>query len=124
MNENRINAIKAYFGKQLLRCKEQQQTLSSDSRSDEAVFSRIEMNVYDIFNTIFATALKLHATDEDKVKDFFNLKTEQIPQAWKSSLQAAEEHENFEKAYIERIKLDKIFQIKNAFQELWEASYD
>lgn len=124
MNKDQIDGINAYFKKQIAQCKEQTQTLTSESRSDEAVFSRIQMNVYDILNTVFATAMKMHGDDCEKAKEFFLQKTEQLSKAWQISLETAEQHGAFEKAYIERIKLDTIIEAKETLEMLWEEPHD
>ncbi len=124
MNEYRINAITVYFAEQISQCKEQVQAFAAEDRRDESVFARIQMNVYDIFHTIFSTAIKLQQNNNAAVKEFFLHKTKQITESWQSSLLSAEKHGDFKKAHIEHIKIDCSAQIIKSFQELWEADHD
>lgn len=124
MNEHRINAITSYFVGHISQCKEQAQAFASDGRADEAVFARIQGNVYDIFHTIFSTSIKLQENDSSAIKEFFLHKTKQVTESWQSALLSAEEHGDFKKAHIEHIKIDCSAQIITSFQELWEADYD
>lgn len=112
----------SYFTDRIAQYKELAQELTSDDRADEAVFAKVQMNVYDIFNTIFSVALKTSGQDDQKVVQFFLTRIQQIPQSWHTALANAEQHGETEKAHIERIKLDVVADIKTEFQRIWEVS--
>ena len=124
MDERKFDAVKAYFENKISQYKEQAAFLASDDRSDEAIFARVQLNVYDIFHTIFSVAVKSCGSNGDNVRDYFLKKIKEIPENWHSSLQCAEQYGDVKKAYIEKLKLDTASQIKNEFAELWEARYD
>ncbi|MBQ7915562.1 MAG: hypothetical protein IJ315_02080 [Firmicutes bacterium] len=99
-----------YFDQQLTTSKDRRQALLADDRGDEANFEQIRTNVYDIFKTILNVADKMpnpHA--------FFAAKLEEIPQNWKTSYEAALQHQDVVKIQQETIKLETLAQIKAAF---------
>lgn len=124
IDERKINAIKDYFKRKTIQYKEQASFLTSDNRSDEAVFAKVQLNVYDIFNTLFSAALKSCGSNDENVREFFLKKTEEIPKNWIVSLQYAEQNGDIKKTYIEKIKLNTAVRIKKDFKELWEAIYE
>lgn len=124
MDGKKINAVKEYFEDKKTKFLTDAVFLSSDSRLDEAVFAKIQMNVYDIFNTLFSVAIKSCESNPDEVRDYFLRKTEEIPAKWLISLRRAEQYGDMKKVHIEQIKLDTAERIRNEFRELWEASYD
>lgn len=122
MNEGKRNETVRFFTDRIENCKSNAQQLRSDDREDEAVFARIQLNVYDIFNTIFSVAVKTAGQDDGKVVQFFLTRMQQIPQSWYTALANAEQHGETEKAHIERIKLDAVAAIKTEFARIWEVS--
>lgn len=116
--ENTVN----YFADRIAQYKKLAQELTSDDRADEAVFAKVQMNVYDIFNTIFSVAVKTSGQDDQKIVQFFLLRIQQIPQSWHTALANAEKHSETEKAHIERIKLDVVAEIQKEFERIWEVS--
>ena len=122
MNEQKREKTLSYFADQIDRCKKLARDMTSDDRSDEAVFAKVQMNVYDIFNTIFSVAVKTSPQDDQKVIQFFLTKIQQIPQSWHTALANAQRHGETEKAYIERVKLDTVAEIKTEFARIWEVN--
>lgn len=122
MNDIKREKTVNYFADRIAQYKKLGQDLTSDDRADEAVFAKVQMNVYDIFNTIFSVAVKTSGQDDQKVVQFFLKKIQQIPQSWHTALANAEQHGETEKAHIERIKLDVIAEIQNEFGRIWEVS--
>ena len=116
--ENTVN----YFADRIAQYKRLAQELTSDDRADEAVFAKVQMNVYDIFNTIFSVAVKTSGQDDQKIVQFFLTRIQQIPQSWHTALANAEKHGETEKAHIERIKLDVVAEIQKEFERIWEVS--
>lgn len=122
MNEAKRNQTIRFFADRMENCKSIAQQLCRDDREDEAVFAKIQRNVYDIFNTIFSAAVKTAGQDDEKVVQFFLIRLRQIPQSWHTALANAEQHGETEKAHIERIKLDAVAEIKTEFARVWEVS--
>lgn len=122
MSELKRENTTSFFADRIVQCKKLAQELASDDRADEAVFAKVQMNVYDIFNTIFSVAVKTSGQDDQKVVQFFLTRIQQIPQSWHTALANAEQHGETEKAHIERIKLDVVAEIQKEFEKIWEVS--
>lgn len=122
MNKRKRENTVSYFADRINRCKKMARELTSDDRADEAVFAKVQMNVYDIFNTIFSVAVKTSGQDDQKVVQFFLTRIQQIPQSWHTALANAEQHGETEKAHIERIKLDAVAEIEKEFGRIWEVN--
>ena len=115
MNDMKREITVNYFADRIAQYKKLGQELTSDDRADEAVFAKVQMNVYDIFNTIFTVAVKTSGQDDQKIVQFFLTRIQQIPQSWHTALANAEKHGETEKAHIERIKLDVVAEIQKEF---------
>lgn len=122
MNDMKRENTVSYFADRIAQQKILAQELTSDDRADEAVFAKVQMNVYDIFNTIFSVAVKTSGQDDQKIVQFFLTRIQQIPQSWHTALANAEKHGETEKAHIERIKLDVVAEIQKEFERIWEVS--
>lgn len=122
MNKVKRENTLSYFSDRIAYFKNLAQELASDDRTDEAVFSKVQTNVYDIFHTIFSVAVQTAGQDDEKVVQFFLTKIQQIPQSWHTALDHAVQHGETEKAHMERIKLDAVEQIKKEFERIWEVS--
>lgn len=122
MNEAKRKETIQFFADRMENCKAIAQRLRSDDREDEAVFAKIQLNIYHIFNSIFSVAIETAGQDDEKVVQFFLIRLQQIPRSWHTALANAEQHGEAEKAHIERIKLDAVTQIKTEFARIWEVS--
>lgn len=122
MNDMKRENTVSYFADRIAQYKKLAQELTSDDRADEAVFAKVQTNVYDIFNTIFSVAVKTSGQDDQKVVQSFLTRIQQIPQSWHTALANAEKHAETEKAHIERIKLDVVAEIQKEFERIWEVS--
>ena len=122
MNDMKRENTVSYFADRIAQHRKLVQELTSDDRADEAVFAKVQMNVYDIFNTIFSVAVKTSGQDDQKIVQFFLTRIQQIPQSWHTALANAEKHSETEKAHIERIKLDVVAEIQKEFERIWEVS--
>ena len=122
MNEAKRNETIRFFADQMEHCKSIAQQLRSDDREDEAVFAKIQLNIYHIFNSVFSVAIETAGQDDEKVVQFFLIRLQLIPQSWYTALANAEQRGQTEKAHIERIKLDAVAQIKTAFARIWGVS--
>lgn len=121
MND-KVNEILGYFSKQISICGTKAKELELDHRSDEAVFFKIRMNVYDAFSAVFSAGQKMAGNDEQKLAGFFLSRLEQIPKNWQNALKAAQQHEEAEKAHIETIKLETAAEIEREFRRIWEVN--
>ena len=122
MNEAKRNETIRFFADRMENCKTIVQQLRSDDREDEAVFAKIQLNIYHIFNSVFSVAMETAGQDDEKVVQFFLIRLQQIPQSWHAALANAEQRGETEKAHIERMKLDAVAQVKTAFVRIWEVS--
>lgn len=109
--------MKAYFDEEIRRCEALAQECAADDRGDEAVFARVEMNVYDIFRTVYDVAGKNTKNDGEKAR-FFETKLTQIPENWQTALEKANAHGDTEKAYIEGLKLETAARIRAKWEEM------
>ena len=122
MNKTKRNETIRFFADRMENYKSIAQQLHSDNREDEAVFAKIQFNVYHIFSTIFSVAIETAGQDDEKVVQFFLIRLQQIPQSWHTNLTNAEHHREMEKAHIERVKLDAVSEIQNEFERIWEVT--
>ncbi len=110
--------LENYLMKSIGECTAREDALIADGRKSEAVFAKIEANVFEIFKTILAAGEKACGGDEAKLKQFFTERLEQIPANWRVALAQAEQHGDVEKAHIEKLKLNVVEQIKAEFAKL------
>ena len=71
------------------------------------------------FRTVLSVALRQHG-DSAEARAFFDLRLEQIPAAWLSSLQQALRHGDDRKAHTEQLKLQALAAVKAAWQGVQE----
>lgn len=122
MDMTKIQKLNGYFESEIAKCTEKGAELTAEERKDEAVFAVIRGNILDIFKTISSVAEEICSGDEEKFREFFLSKTEQIPQNWHMSLERARAHGDAEAAHIERVKLETIEEIKATFAQIWEEA--
>lgn len=97
----------------------------SANRLDEAKFARIQVNIVDIFEKLFAAALVKYGDDGlqhlglvEDCRGYF----ERIPFSWETHLTACERFGSHEEAFIERLKLQEAKRIRTLFESYpWEA---
>ena len=120
--KQKIENMTAYFDAAIARCAGQEKALLADDRKDEAVFEKIRGNVYGIFRTILGVAVQNCGEDETKVRDFFMKQINHIPGGWKSTYEAAKQHNDAAKVQIEEIKLAVVQEIRAEFTKIWEGN--
>ncbi len=120
--DDRIKRMDQFLDNQIKLCRQQEKDLQEDDRRDEANFQKIRANVYDIFRTVLSAAQKAGNDDPKKIRQFFLLKTEQIPANWKTAYEAAKLHDDTERMVVEELKLNTIQEIRNAFLHCWEET--
>lgn len=122
MMEQKISKLNLYFEEQIALCQQCSRSLMDDDRADEAVLEKIRANVYDIFRTILAVAVKNGGGDAETVRKFFLQRAEGIPANWAASYEKARQQDDGVRMRIEQIKLDTIDEIKAAFARVWEEA--
>ena len=88
-----------------------EQLLKEDQRKDEANHAKIQMNIYQIFQTIFQVTIKKSKVEE--VEQDFLAQLERIPQSWEKALENARLHQDVEREFIENLK----FQMRDRIRE-------
>lgn len=117
MSKEQMNIFLAYLEEQVTLCKEKEEKLKKEQRTDESIFEKIRGNVFDIFKTIFTVAVKKEQ-DDTAIRAFFLKKTEDMVKGWKASFEKAAEHNDTDKMQIESIKLEAVGEIRKAFDAL------
>lgn len=100
-------------------CTAQAETLAADDRRDEANMQKIRANIFDVFTVVSKTAEKRFPQNP---LGFIKERIETIPTAWKQSLAAAEERNEYNKAATERIKLQAMDEIRQKFNDVARES--
>lgn len=114
-------AVDAWFDARIAECRQREQQQKQDLRADEAIFTRIENNIYQVFKTVFAAAIKVHGDDDAAVGDFFKQKLITIPATWHETVVKAVQHGDLEAAHVETRKIAAADDIKAAFYRIWET---
>lgn len=113
MNTTKQQKFLNYLSNQYEELVKQEQVLKADERKDEANHVRIQMNIYQIFQTIFQVTVK-KSKEEDQVKDFLAQLT-RIPESWEKALNNAKQHQDTEREFIETLKFQMRDQIREEF---------
>lgn len=122
MNEMKHTQTEIFFANHIAHCKARAAALANDGREDESVFSKVETNVFEIFQTIYSVARKTAGQDDEKAVQFFMAKLKQIPESWRTALANAQQHDELQKAHIEKVKLEAAEVIRQQFTQIWEGS--
>lgn len=109
-----ITQLQAWLETRRAGCQAAEQALAHDARADEAVFAKIQGNVFDIFSTVLQVARR---TRGDGALDFFRSRLEEIPANWRTALEMAEANNDPERAHTERLKLEAAAEIRAAIGE-------
>jgi len=104
MTQQQIDTLTAMLASHAAACREKEKALLRDERRDEAVFARIEGNVYDIYRTVCTAGVRT-AADPDQAWSLLCRKTEEITAAWEANLERVRTHGDAEKVHIETLKL-------------------
>lgn len=122
MLQDRQQQVRSYFQGRISECTRRERELAADDRGDEAVFARVQANVFQIFQTVFNRVMAME--EEKRAGALFLQKLEQIPQAWRDSYGAASEYGQSEKMHLEAVKLEAASEIKDAFLRIWGDTDD
>lgn len=117
-----IQEFSAAYLPQLEALKAQRQreleTLTKETRVDEAKFARIQLNIIDVFEKMYQASVK-RAAGANGLQPVFEAYLgyfEKIPMSWKENLAACERHNSHEEAHIERLKLEQADAILALFE--------
>ena len=113
MNTIKQQEFLDYLSNQYENLVQQEQVLKADERKDEANHVRIQMNIYQIFQTIFQVTIK--KSKEEEVEQDFLAQLERIPQSWEKALENARLHQDVEREFIENLKFQMRDQIRAEF---------
>ncbi len=114
--------VHAYFQRRILECTRRERELAADDRGDEAVFARVQTNVFQIFQTVFHRVMAME--DEEKAGALFLQKLAQIPQAWRDAYETASGYGKSERMHLEAVKLETAAEIRDAFLRIWGDTDD
>lgn len=120
--EQNVERVNRYFAERIAQCEQRNRALLADERMDEAVFEKVKANIYDVFRTVFAVAVKTGGDDPDAARRFFDQKAEQIPASWAMARDQARQHQDTVKMRVEQIKLDTAEEVRQSFARIWEAT--
>lgn len=109
--------VRAYFQRRILECTRRERELAADDRGDEAVFARVQANVFQIFQTVFHRVMAME--NETQAGALFLEKLAQIPQAWRDSYETASGYGKSDRMHLEAVKLETAAEIKSAFLRIW-----
>lgn len=111
-----------FLEERIAKCKERAAELERDHRKDEAVFEKVQENVYDIFRSVWKVAYQQCGEDKAARIQFFQIRLQQIPSPWTQALERAQQHGDESKALIENLKLRAIKEITLAFEQYREEN--
>jgi len=107
-----------FMEKEIIELNKKIEFLIKDDRTDESDLEKIKLNVFCIFKQVYESTYKRFCLSKDNLSSFFtNYKNffEKIPQNWYESLEKAKKHKNYEKIFVEEIKIETMLKIKNFF---------
>ncbi len=105
-----------YLNERIDWYKHEQTRLRSESRADEAAHMQIAVNVYNIFlSTYQATKFNLTAALE---------RFSAIVNIWEDSHRRAIEHSDYDKQFVEEIKISRAMEILRRAKELEAMHHD
>ncbi len=113
MNTTKQQDFLNYLAGKCDEFKNNEQLLKADQRKDEADHVKIQMNIYQIFQTIFQVTVK-KSKEEDQINDFLAQLT-RIPESWEKALSNARQHQDTEREFIETLKFQMRDEIREAF---------
>lgn len=116
-----MDELRAVLAERIAMCRARREALIADDRGDEAVFARVQENVYELFRTVLETAVK---TQGDSARGFFRKKLDEIPENWRKSLKAAMEHSDADKIQIEIMKLEAASDVAAIMERVWGMEHD
>lgn len=114
-------AVERWFSERLSECLRREQQLIRSARAGEALFVRIEHNVYQMFKNAFAETVRTCGDDENAVGEQFKQKLILLPAGWHTSVVQAVQNGDLEAAHVETRKLAAADEVKTAFYRIWEA---
>lgn len=87
----------------------------SAGRDDEAKFSRVQINIIEIFEKMYQASAKRAGDNLEKAFEFYLGYFEQIPKNWHTNLEECERFGAADEAHIERLKIAEAEAILDLF---------
>lgn len=107
-----------YIDEKICDLKEEEMQLQNTDRKDEANLIKIKINICEICKTLYNVSKK--ESSEQKAKEFYLQKIENLSFQWKSSMEKAKEFGEVEKTAIEEIKLETLNEIKSKYESFFQ----
>ena len=104
-----------YIETKIFELSEKEKNLAEAYRQDDAVFVKIEKNVYDICKTVFGVFKKVKP--EESFYDEYLKKLDEFEKTWSDSLEKAKRFGDTEKSAAEEAKLSALGDIRAKFIE-------
>ncbi len=120
----KIQKMRNALNEMMQACEKKRTAFMEDQRTDEAVFEKVEANVYEIFRTVLEVGTKVCGEEEGAVKAFLLTKLDEIPGNWEKAYELAKQHDDAQKMKIEGVKLDAAKQIRTTIEQIWEETND
>ncbi len=111
-----MNNYITYLDETIKELQNEEATLISTSRKDEANFTKIKINICHICKTIYNVSAKTNSGAA--LKEEYIRQLTRLPENWKISLEKAEAHGDVQKIVIEETKLEMLQTIQAKFKEL------
>lgn len=108
-----MKGLNDYIDNLIPKFEEEERQLCADSRKDEASLVKIKINICNVCKACMEAALK--SGSDDRIKEDFLTKLDNISRPWKLSHEKAKEHGDIGKVTIEEIKLGMLEQIRQEF---------
>ncbi len=110
-----MNQLSDYIEAKISELSEKEKNLAENYRKDDAVFIKIESNVYDVCKTVFGVFKKVKP--EESFYDEYLKKLDEFEKTWSDSAEKAKEFGDMKKSAAEEAKLSALADIKAKFIE-------
>lgn len=115
-----MNKYIEYFDQSIQQLQDEQKNLITEHRKDEAIFAKIQENVFNIFKSVLQAGIKSSENNKDALL-FLEKRMSSIVGTWETALSAAKEHNNYQEIHIESLKLETAAQIRQNISKLQET---
>ena len=112
-----MNEFIAYLSSKIEESKAETAALLADGRRDDANFSKVRTNIYDVCRTVGQALMNRPGAGTDAVR----AQLERFRTEWSAALEKAKQHENAGGIVTEEIKLAALEDIIVHFQEADKA---
>ena len=106
-----------FLGGKIEEGKAETAALLADGRKDDAFFSKVRTNIYDVCRTVSLALINRPGAGTDGIRK----QLERFRTEWSAALEKARQHENISGIAVEETKLAALEDIIRHFQEAAEA---